>query len=205
MSTVTLRVRSQIGTWRLGNVSLSDDFRVIRERLQKEHNAVFRTNSLSMDASRTVILTDEMTVREVGLRNGDMLYADVDEAKIGAHEQTTLKKKITKDGQIMVQDVSAELQQNGFRPGMLPLRDMKMKWTLAEFMSLDSQFTYKISAQEKSICTLATLDSSSVNAFQSYMRRLDFRSIRLLPSKVYTIIACFTFVMYIFKDRLSLW
>lgn len=178
MPLLTIRVRSQVGTWRLQNVSSEDTFQVVRERLQKEHNAVFRSSALSMDPGRNVLLIDDMTIRDAGLRNGDMIYAEVDEGKVGAHEATTLKKKITKDGQILVQDTHSELQRTGFRPGMMPLRDMKMKWTLAEFVSLDEQFVYKLKAQEKSICKIASIDSSSMAGFQNYMRTLDFRCVR---------------------------
>jgi nuclear protein localization family protein 4 len=132
-----------------------------------------------------MLLTDDMTVKDAGLRNGDMIYAEVDESKVGAHEATTSKKKITKDGQIIMQDTTSELQKSGFRPGMMPLRDMKMQWTLAEFVSLDEQFVYKIKAQDKGICKLASLDSSCMAGFQNYMRSLDFRSLR------YTNVNCF--------------
>mmetsp|Transcript_16037 Transcript_16037/g.11565 ORF Transcript_16037/g.11565 Transcript_16037/m.11565 type:complete len:435 (+) Transcript_16037:59-1363(+) len=179
MPPLTLRVRTQVGTWRLNNVSVNDTFRVLRERLEKEHNIVFKSDSLSMDPSRNVLLSDDLTVRDAALRNGDMLYGEVDEEKVGAHDQSTSKKKIAKDGTIVVQDTTSELQRTGFRPGMMALRDIKMKWTLTEFVSLDEQFTYKIKHQEKSVCKKVSTDSSAIDMFQNYVRSLDFRSIRV--------------------------
>lgn len=178
MPPLTLRIRTQVGTWRLTNVSVEDTFRALRERLEKEHNVAFKSNSLCMDPSRTVLLSDDLTVKDAGLRNGDMLYVEVDEEKVGAHEQSTGKKKITKDGKIVIQDTESELQRVGFRPGMMALRDIKMKWTLAEFVSLDEQFTYKIKHQDKSICKKVSTDASAIDTFQNYVRSLDFRSIR---------------------------
>lgn len=107
-----------------------------------------------------------------------MIYAEVDENKVGVHESSTSRKKITKDGHIVSQDVESSLAQSGFRPGMLPLRSMKMQWTLNEFVALDEQFIYKVKAQEKSNCKIASINASSMVSFQNYMRMLDFRSIR---------------------------
>jgi nuclear protein localization family protein 4 len=178
MPPLTLRIRTQVGTWRLANISSNDTFRDVRERLEKEHNVVFKSNVLSMDPGRTVMLSDDLSVKDAGLRNGDMLYAEVDEEQVGAHDQSTGKKKITKDGKIVIQDTPSELQRTGFRPGMMALRDIKMKWTLAEFVSLDDQFTYKIKHQEKSVCKKVSTDATAIDTFQNYVRSLDFRSIR---------------------------
>ncbi len=179
MTLITLRVRSQIGTWRVQNVSMTDDFRCLRERLQKEHNAEFSRNGFSSDPSGNVIFGDDLTIMEAGLKNGDMIYADVDERKVGVHEATTMKKTITKDGRIMAQEVHTSLQATGFRPGLLPLRSMKMQWTLNEFMQLDEQFVYKVKAQEQSNCTKAVVNEAPLRDFQQYLRAYDYRMIRL--------------------------
>lgn len=179
MVMLTLRVRSQIGTWRVNNVSSSDDFQQLKERLQKEHGADFTRPQFSKDPSGKELLKDTMLISEAGLKNGDMIYADLDEQKVGIHEASTGKKMITKDGKIVAQDMERSIQATGFRPGMLPLRSMKMQWTLNEFMSLDEQFVYKLKAQEKAICTVATLNTAPLQEFQNYMRSYDFRMIRV--------------------------
>lgn len=51
------------------------------------------------------------------------------------------------------QDFSQYTEQKGFRPGKLPLRSMKMHWTLNEFMDLDEQFKYVLKAPEAAMCT----------------------------------------------------
>lgn len=108
-----------------------------------------------------------------------MIFLNIDESKMGVHEASTGKKQITKDGHIIAQDIESSLKSSGFRPGMLPLRSMKMQWTLNEFVALDEQFVYKVKAPEKGICQLVSLDKGSVNDFQSYLRNFDFRVMRL--------------------------
>ena len=114
------------------------------------------------------------------LGNGDMIYITVDENKTGIHEASSSRKKITKEGNIISQDISSVLNSSGFRPGMLPLRSMKMQWTLNEFVSLDEQFVYKIKAAEKGLCKLVSVNTSAINDFQNYMRNFDFRVMRLI-------------------------
>ncbi|RYH11884.1 hypothetical protein EON65_38615 [archaeon] len=76
-------------------------------------------------------------------------------------------------------DSETALKSTGFRPGMLPLRSMKMHWTLNEFVSLDEQFVYKVKAQEKSLCTLASIDATALSNFQNHIHQFGFRSMRI--------------------------
>ncbi len=180
MAPFMLRVRSQIGTWRINNISPNDNFGVLRERLQKEHNAEFQRHrdSFSRDPGGKQLFEDELTIQQAGLNNGDMIYTTVDDGKVGIHEASTSKKTITKDGRIIAQHADQSIQSTGFRPGMLPLRSMKMHWTLNEFVRLDEQFIYKMKAQEKSNCSSASINSDALQDFQSYMRNFDYRVIR---------------------------
>lgn len=178
MTQIVLRVRSQIGTWRLTDVNVSDTFEMLMIRLEQEHKVVLKGKSFSIDPSGTNYFSNTMTVREAKIPNGHMLYLAIDVDKIGVHEASNGKKQITKDGHIVSQDISYALKSTGFRPGMLPLRSMKMQWTLNEFIALDEQFEFKIKAQEKSICKLCSINSSSIQDFQNYMRNFDFRVMR---------------------------
>jgi hypothetical protein len=127
----------------------------------------------------TLKFNDRATVHEAGLSNGDMIYLNIDETKMGVHEASSGKKLITKDGSIVAQDIQSTLKSTGFRPGMLPLRSMKMHWTLNEFIALDEQFVYKIKAPEKGICQLVSVDTGSIKDFQSYLRNFDFQVMRV--------------------------
>lgn len=60
---------------------------------------------------------------------------------------------------------------------MMPLRDMKMSWTLAEFVDMDNRFVFKIQQQKERWVGEggASLDQNSANAFQSYLRTFAFQ------------------------------
>ena len=135
---------------------------------------------------------DKATVGEAGLKNGDLIYIAIDETKMGIHESSSGKKQITKEGHIVAQDIQKSLNQSGFRPGMLPLRSMKMHWTLNEFVALDEQFVYKVKAPEKGICEIVSVDTSSINDFQSYLRNYDFQIMRLVYSFSSLFIICWS-------------
>lgn len=119
-----------------------------------------------------------MTVSAAGLSNGDMIYVSVDENQVGVHENSTSGKVITKEGNIVAKEYSATTDSAGFRPGMMPLRSMKMHWTLNEFMSLDEQFVYRIKRQEEAVCKKVSIDTEALRNFQQYMWSYNFQKIR---------------------------
>lgn len=102
---LTIRVRTQIGTYRLNDISPSDTVLKLRERLQTEHNASTKAG-LATDTKGTNKLADSVTISDAGLSNGHMLYAEVGEgATITSSTPTSSgesKVVIGKDGNIMV-------------------------------------------------------------------------------------------------------
>jgi hypothetical protein len=64
-----------------------------------------------------------------------------------AHEEALGPKKINADGTIVQQSYEEVSKKTGFRPGRLSLRSIKMKWTLADFMAMDDEFTFKMKRQ----------------------------------------------------------
>ena len=177
MSGIVIRLRTNIGTWRVANILGNNTFAELRGRVEKEHHADLRNVPFTADPAGTQIFSDETTISEAKLTNGHMIYAMVDETKVGAHEKSS-HKTILKDGTIAAQDIATVFNSSGFRPGMMPLRSMKMHWTLNEFMSLDEQFQYKIKSPESGMCKKVTVDKASIENFQSYMRNFDFRVMR---------------------------
>jgi len=136
--------------------------------------------SITRDPGGKEILTDSSTMQQLGMRNGDMVYAMVDEEKtVNVGEHTKISRTITKDGNIVATEYTAIAEKTGFRPGMMALRDMKMQWTLNEFMSLDEQFVYRMKAPDEAICKQVSLDGKSLVNFQNYMWNFDFRKIRV--------------------------
>lgn len=92
--------------------------------------------------------------------------------------QQHMKRVIDKDGSIKLvptNEVRSSGDDRGFRKGMLPLRDMKMAWTLNEFMALDSKFTFKIQRQKEAICQQVSLDSPAIGDFQAYCAQFAFQ------------------------------
>ena len=92
-----------------------------------------------------------------------------------------MRRIIDKDGRIrLVHSTEATSgPEKGFRKGMMALRDMKMNWTLADFVAMDSQYEFKIQRQESAVCQQVSLDVSSVNDFQAYCQRFQFKRKRV--------------------------
>lgn len=177
ISKIILRVRTQVGTWRLENVSLSDTIAQVKSRLEAEHLTEFLDKPISKYPGGKDVLPLTSTVGSLGLRNGDMIYASVNEEKTGVHE-TTHTARYIKDGNIVAKEYS-QGSQNGFRPGMMALKSMKMQWTLNDFISLDEQFVYRMKNPDKSFCTKVSVNEDSQINFAHYMQIFEFRKIRV--------------------------
>lgn len=176
---LTVRVRTQIGTWRIKDVSESDTIESLRTRLAKEHNVDMEGRLLCSDPRATAPVDHHATVGQLKLEDGHMLYTMVDETKTGIHEAAVGGKKITKEGNIVATDIETVFQKQGFRPGMQPLSSMKRQWTLAEYLSLDSQFEYEIKAEKDFFFKIVSIDKEAINSFQLYVRNFDFRVMRI--------------------------
>jgi nuclear protein localization family protein 4 len=90
---------------------------------------------------------------------------------------SNMKRIIDKDGQIKLvpsNEIRKSIDDKGFRRGMMPLRDIKMAWTLNEFVAMDSQFVFKIKRQEQAVCSQVSLDSRSIESFQKYLQSFQF-------------------------------
>ena len=179
--TLILRIRTQLGTWRVNNINETDTLDTIRKRVESEHRTDLQGRPFTLDALGTNALDDLLTVNQAKLSNGDFLYAMVDETKTGVHEAAVAGRRITKEGNIVAQEYSSLADQTGFRPGMMPLRNMKMQWTLKDFIELDEQFQYKMVDQnkKKAVCTQVSVDFSCINEFESYVLQFDYRQMRI--------------------------
>ncbi|KAJ1394152.1 hypothetical protein B484DRAFT_274558 [Ochromonadaceae sp. CCMP2298] len=178
MPGILVRVRTQLGTWRVNNIAPSTTFAELRVRVEEEHDVDIKGVPFTADAGGSQVYDDGVTAAEARLTNGHMIYAMVDETKVGVHKESTGLKSIRKDGTIVQQAATSVFNSAGFRPGMLPLRSMKMQWTLNEFMALDEQFQYKVKSPEGGMCKILSIDKASIGGFQSYMRNFDFRVMR---------------------------
>eukprot|EP01032_Pedospumella_encystans_P013179 gene13179-15190_t len=157
----------------------TNTFAQLRARFEEEHKVDLKSVALTADPAGSQPYRDDQTVGQANLSNGHMIYAMVDMEKVSVHTASTGGKTIKKDGTIVTQDISTVFNSSGFRPGMLPLRNMKMHWTLNEFIALDEQFQYKVKSPETGMCKKVSIDTASIQDFQNYMRNFDFRVMRV--------------------------
>ncbi|KAL3919997.1 MAG: hypothetical protein SGARI_007056, partial [Bacillariaceae sp.] len=97
------------------------------------------------------------------------------------NQTTNMKRVIGKDGSIQLIPTTEAAQEDGkgFRKGMMALRDIKMAWTLNEFVAMASQYEFKIKRQEEAVCKQVSLDTAAVSDFQAYLQRLQFARKRI--------------------------
>mmetsp|Transcript_100560 Transcript_100560/g.150736 ORF Transcript_100560/g.150736 Transcript_100560/m.150736 type:complete len:288 (-) Transcript_100560:60-923(-) len=198
-----IRVRSNVGVWRVDGLDEStakvDD--VLRGIAQTRPDVVYE-KPLSRDPACNSPLDTQKALKDQNLGHGSMVHCRVDagtcvdittkpsagdaaEGGAGADGQqgdvpsgSNMKRIIDKDGSIRLipsNEVRTDRDDRGFRKGMMPLRDIKMAWTLNEFVAMDSQFVFKLQRQESAICKQVSLDSPSVHDFQSYLQRFQFQ------------------------------
>jgi nuclear protein localization protein 4 homolog len=201
--TMIVRVRSNVGVWRVEGLEPSSTGQDILNGIAQTRPHVVYEKPLSRDPSGQEPIDMGMTLQSQNLQHGSMIYCRVDPASCadalfppaaaaadnageerhsGADNAWTentsnMKRVIDKDGSIRLvpsNEVRSAGEDKGFRRGMMPLRDIKMAWTLNEFVAMDSQFTFKIQRQEQAICKQVSLDTTSVNDFQAYLQRFQF-------------------------------
>ena len=204
-----IRVRTNTGMLRANITEESSPTAAsILHALKQDRPNLTLTSPLSYDPKGERTIEDlSLTLEECQLQHGSMVYCSVEESTVtmaaaaADHHnnnsnnnnnsnsnnnsnvgggQMTVKKVIQKDGSIVTTYEEGAGSKNGFRAGMRSLRDIKMSWTLNEFMAMDAQYEFKISPQKESHCTGGvSLESNAVNFFQSYLRTFDFKKSRL--------------------------
>ena len=193
-----IRVRTNMGVWRVDG--LDEQQATVHDVLQKVQETrphVKYETSLCSDPGCQNSLDDEETLAAQGLRHGSMIHCRVDASTAvsvggtaGGESSSTaagggsitasaapMKRIVDKNGQIKLVPTTEteQAKDKGFRKGMMALRDMKMSWTLADFVALDSQFEFKIKRQEQAYCTQVSLDVSSISDFQAYCQSFQFK------------------------------
>lgn len=75
-----LRIRTQVGTWRVGGVGEKDTIGDILSRVCLEHHAeILPDKTISRDLKGTEIVAMTDTVGGIGFKNGDMLFVSINE------------------------------------------------------------------------------------------------------------------------------
>ena len=148
--TMIIRVRTNVGQWRVEDLDattakVSD----LLSSIAKTRPNVKYERPLSMDPGCSQPLDTNATLAQQGLGHGSMIHAKVDPSTTTTqtnekHDETvangedaatkgngSMKRIIAADGSIKLTPTGNDgSNPKGFRKGMLPLRDMKMSWTL---------------------------------------------------------------------------
>lgn len=166
-----------MGVWRVDDLdeatatvaSVMDGIAMVRP-------GVIYEEPFSRDPACRAALDPTAPLTAQGLGHGSMIHCRVDPASCAeaTGDNGTMRRVIGKDGNIQVVHAEGAEEKNGFRKGMKPLRDMKMSWTLNDFIALDSQYEFKIQRQTEAYSKGVSLDTPSVGDFQAYLRRFNF-------------------------------
>ena len=80
--TIVLRVRTQVGTWRLQGVKATDSIADVIQRICAEHHTeLLPDKPISRDARGLLPMEMSDTISSLGLKNGDMIYVTVNEGE----------------------------------------------------------------------------------------------------------------------------
>lgn len=171
-----VRVRSKNGTWRVPDLAPTSTVADVKRWVEQQHAIAAAAQQLALDQQHTRRVSDGETLESLGVRHGDLLFLDYDGDLVttGAIVGT----KVGADGTITHVAHHESAGRSAFRPGLKALRDMKMHWTLGEFMRMDAEFEFKISAQKSAHAAKVVLDAASCNDFQAYLRQFAFQQSR---------------------------
>ena len=189
-----IRVRTNVGVWRVDGLdeATATTHDVLQQIATTRPHLKYET-ALCSDPGCKNTISDTETLASEGFRHGAMIHCRVDASTavaVGDEKSNTagngaaaeahvgpMRRIVDKDGQIKLVPTTEteQAKDRGFRKGMMALRDMKMSWTLADFVALDSQYEFKIKRQDSAYCTQVSLDIASISDFQAYCQRFQFK------------------------------
>lgn len=172
-----VRVRSKNGTWRIENLSPQSTVTDVKQCVHQLHGIDTIKQRYFLDNQGKVPVNDGETLQSVRVGHGDLIYLQYDGDTIATGE-TTISRKVNADGSITHVEHHVLNGKKSFRPGLKALRDIKMHWTIGEFMRMDEEFEFKLKPQEKAHVAQVSLDKASCDNFQSYLRQFAFQQSR---------------------------
>jgi len=171
----TLRFRSAAGTIRITNVNLhTTTVAQLKQRIAAEHGIPAESSSLKLEPNAAEPVKDGVVLASLGLVHGALLYLD---SPVALKLAPQVKKTVDADGNVVVAAQKAEVE--GFRPGVAALRSQKLHWTLTEMTELDDQYTFIIKGKEPLFCANVSMDITSAQGFQAYLRNFAFKRPRI--------------------------
>uniref|UniRef100_A0A7S1XS27 Nuclear pore localisation protein NPL4 C-terminal domain-containing protein n=2 Tax=Phaeomonas parva TaxID=124430 RepID=A0A7S1XS27_9STRA len=175
-----LRIRSQMGTWRVKDIDGAMTVRELMDRVATEKSLSLSENErLCASPSGSDPLPLDAGLASLNVKHGDMLYIMLTEENQVAHEEAKAPRKVDADGNVRAQEYADGAGRRGFRPGMLPLRAMKMQWTLTDFLDMDARFVFKMKRQEDAACAGVDMETNVARDFQQALRQTAFQQCRV--------------------------
>ena len=172
MSSIIVRVQTKVGVWRLKNIPLDCSFGQLKQRIEAEHLVPIAQQTLSKDILGKQPHNDQQTLRSAGARNGFKIFFSSD-ADFGAAGGKGVKTGIDKNGNVVLR--VAEDNKRGFRPGLLPLSNIKKTWGISEIDAINSQYTYEFKEPVKLECDTCVMEPQAADLFVTYARQTKFK------------------------------
>ena len=169
--TIVVRVQTKVGTWRLNDISTACTIAQVKERIAAEHGVPVAQQHVFKDMRCSDLAKDNETLKDLHARNGHRLFFKSD-AEFGAGGGGGVKPVIDKSGNVVLK--TSGTSKRGFRPGLLPLSNIKRSWKISELDALDSQYTYEFKEPVKLECELCYMDATVAQIFTTFAKSTKF-------------------------------
>lgn len=171
-----IRVRGKDGMWRVGGLDDSARISDVKARVEALKGVEAATQTLSLEPKGDA-LSDEATLRALGIAKGDILFIRYEGTAAPAASAASTGLKI--EGGKVVTVAAKEEGTAGFRPGMQAMRDIKKQWNWMDFMDLSRALEFTLKQQTEAHCSKVTLDTGMVLNFVRHVQGLAFQTTRV--------------------------
>ena len=168
---IIVRVQTRVGVWRIEQIPLATSFGQLKERIAAEYSVPEDKQRICSDFRGKSEIKDETTFTDLHARNGHKVFFFTD-VEIGAGGGTGVKTTVDKNGNLVLKTAGTE--KRGFRPGLLPLSNIKRSWKISEMDQLDSQYTYEFKEPVKLECENCVMESNVAIHFITYVKQSNF-------------------------------
>lgn len=169
--TIVVRVQTKVGTWRLSDIPLSCTISQLKERIAAEYAVPADHQRISSDIRGKEEIPDSTSLKDLNARNGHRVFFSSD-VEFGAGGGTGVKTGVDKNGNLVLKP--ADTAKRGFRPGLLPLSNIKRSWGIGEMEALDAQYTYEFKDPLKLECETCVMETQAADIFTTYAKQTKF-------------------------------
>lgn len=130
--------------------------------------------SITLDQAGKQPASSTATLQSLRITHGDMLFLDIPKDAAVAHGKGgNISRKVV-DGKIVNQTYDDRSRKEGFRPGLMSLRSMKMKWTLRDFQELNAKYTFAMKGNQPRKCAGVSCYTEACNTYLRHARSRAF-------------------------------